>query len=635
MQLEDVAEYLPEISWAGFLGVGVALLATTIAFLVQRFELLGLLFRKVEKDSERHGGELVAAVLRAHGVKFVFTLCGGHISPVLVACEKEGIRVVDTRFEGNAAFAADAVSRLSGVIGVACVTAGPGVTNTVTALQNAKMAESPVLLLGGASANALKGRGALQDIDQLSLCKSLCKHVATVTRVRDIVPALRKAIYEAQSGVPGPVFLELPIDALYPYKLVCEGLFPKSPAKSFGQKITNWYLDNYLNRLFADAWADQSLTPIIPHFPRHTPNDVTEVANLLRGSQKPVFLLGSQVTLPPTKAENVKSALEAMGIPCFLGGMARGLLGRNSALHIRQRRKDALKEADVVVCAGTVADFRLSYGRVFKRSSQIVMVNRSKSNLTMNTDVFFKVRKSVHGDPGCFILALSQVLTGFSCRSEWLSTLQSRDFEKETENRKKSRNLPQEHLNSLNVLYLTEEVMSENSVIIADGGDFVGSAAYILRPRGPLCWLDPGPYGTLGVGGGFALGAKLCRPDSDVWIIYGDGALGFSIPEFDTFARFNLPVVALVGNDACWTQIAREQVPMFKSKVACLLDYCSYETVAEGFGGRGFLLDRGSDDAAIKDTLCRAQEVSRRERKPVLINCLIGKTDFRDGSISV
>ena len=635
MQLEDVAEYLPEISWTGFLGVGVALLATTIAFLVQRFELLGLLFRKVEKDSERHGGELVAAVLRAHGVKFVFTLCGGHISPVLVACEKEGIRVVDTRFEGNAAFAADAVSRLSGVIGVACVTAGPGVTNTVTALQNAKMAESPVLLLGGASANALKGRGALQDIDQLSLCKTLCKHVATVTRVRDIVPALRKAIYEAQSGVPGPVFLELPIDALYPYKLVSDGLFPKSPAKSFGQKITNWYLENYLNRLFADAWVDQSLTPIIPQFPRHTPNDITEVANLLRRSQKPVFLLGSQVTLPPTKAQNVKAALEAMGIPCFLGGMARGLLGRNSALHIRQRRKDALKEADVVVCAGAVADFRLSYGRVFKRSSQVVMVNRSKSNLTMNTDVFFKVRKSVHGDPGCFILALSQALTRFSCPSEWLSTLKSRDFEKEAENRKKSRNLPQEHLNPLNVLYLTEEVMSENSVIIADGGDFVGSAAYILRPRGPLCWLDPGPYGTLGVGGGFALGAKLCRPDSDVWIIYGDGALGFSVPEFDTFARFNLPVVALVGNDACWTQIAREQVPMFKSNVACLLDYRSYETVAEGFGGRGFLLDRDLDDAAIKETLHRAQEVSREEKKPVLINCLIGKTDFRDGSISV
>lgn len=176
--------------------------------------------------------------------------------------------------------------------------------------------------------------------------------------------------------------------------------------------------------------------------------------------------------------------------------------------------------------------------------------------------------------------------------------------------------------------------MSEDSIIIADGGDFVGSAAYILRPRGPLRWLDPGPYGTLGVGGGFALGAKLCRPDTDVWIIYGDGALGFSVPEFDTFTRFKLPVIALVGNDACWSQIAREQIPMFNSNVACSLDYCNYETVAEGFGGRGFVMDRGMSDQEIKDMLRGAQEESRKG-KPVLINCLIGKTDFRKGSISV
>ena len=619
---------------AGILGLVVAVVVVAAATLINRLELVTLLFRKVDRESKKHGGDLVAAVLKAHGVKYVFTLCGGHISPILVACEREGIQVVDTRYEGNAAFAADAVSRLSGVIGVACVTAGPGVTNTVTALQNAKMAESPVLLLGGAAANVLKGRGALQDIDQLGLCKSLCKHVATVTRVRDIVGALRKAICVAQSGVPGPVFVELPIDALYPYKLVQDGLFPKTSAKSFGAKVTNWYLQNYLNRLFADAWLPQNMTPISPVFPRHTPSDVSGVANLICRAKKPLFLLGSQVTLPPTKADDVKAALEAMGIPCYLGGMTRGLLGRNSPIHIRQCRKDALKDADMVVCAGAIADFRLSYGRIFTRTNKVVMVNRSKSNLTMNADAFFKVTKTVHGDPGCFLLALSDALQSYSCPTEWLNVLQDRDSEREKANRKKAEDDPEDHLNPLKVLYHLEEAMSENSIIVADGGDFVGSAAYILRPRGPLRWLDPGPYGTLGVGGGFALGAKLCRPEADVWIIYGDGALGFSVPEFDTFTRFKLPVIALVGNDACWSQIAREQIPMFQSSVACLLDYCSYETVAEGFGGRGFLMDRGMSDDQIRDMLCRAQEVSR-EGKPVLINCLIGKTNFRAGSISV
>ena len=625
---------LPDLSLASVIWFVVAVVATAAAILVHRFELFGLLFHEVERTSERHGGELVASVLKAHGVKFVFTLCGGHISPILVACEKEGIKIVDTRYEGNCAFAADAVSRLSGVIGVACVTAGPGVTNTVTALQNAKMAESPVLLIGGASATVLKGRGALQDIDQMALCKALCKHVATVTRVRDIAPVLRKAIHVAQSGVPGPVFVEIPIDALYPYRLVGEGLFPKSPAKSLGQRITNWYIQNYMDRLFAGAWKERPVAPIPPSFPRHSPSDVVAVANLIRNAKKPVFLLGSQVTLPPTDVEELKTALEKLGVPCFLGGMARGLLGRNSAIHIRQRRKDALKEADVVVCAGAVADFRLSYGRHFSRKSKIVMVNRSKSNLRMNADVFYDVARAVHGNPGGFLLSLAQALNGYSSPQEWLAVLKGRDGEKEAVNRKKAKEPTDQHLNPLNVLYHAEEVMSEDSIIVADGGDFVGSAAYILRPRGPLRWLDPGPYGTLGVGGGFALGAKLCRPDADVWIIYGDGALGFSVPEFDTFTRFKLPVVALVGNDACWSQIAREQVPMLGSSVACNLDYCSYETVAEGFGGHGFLLDSRCSDKGIRETLRKAQEVSR-EGKPILINCLIGKTNFREGSISV
>ena len=638
--MTDFMDFLPEASLAGVLGFLLAAVATAAAILAHHFELVGLFFRKVDKESTKNGGDLVATVLKAHGIKYVFTLCGGHISPILVACEREGMRVVDTRFEGNAAFAADAVSRLSGVIGVACVTAGPGVTNTVTALQNAKMAESPVLLLGGASASVLKGRGALQDIDQLTLCKALCKYVATVTRVRDIVPLLRKAIYEAQSGVPGPVFVELPIDSLYSYKAVEEGLFPPSSAKSpsIGQRITRWYLQNYMNRLFADAWAPRNTAPILPSFPRHSPNDISDVANLIRGAKKPVFLLGSQVTLPPTKAENLKAALESMGIPCYLGGMARGLLGRRNPLHVRQCRKEALKEADVVVCAGAVADFRLKYGQLFSRRSKIVMVNRSKSHLKMNAGTFFKVTKSVNGDPGCFLLALSQSLGDYTCPSEWLDTLHDRDSGKEKANREKADEEPKEdeqpHLNALKVLYLAEEVMSDDSILVADGGDFVGSAAYILRPRGPLRWLDPGPFGTLGVGGGFALGAKLCRPEADVWIIYGDGALGFSIPEFDTFARFKLPVIALVGNDACWSQIAREQIPMFKSKVACMLEYCSYETVAEGFGGRGFLMDGPMDDDQIRNTLRQAQEVSR-EGKPVLINCLIRKNKFREGSISV
>jgi acetolactate synthase-like protein len=191
-------------------------------------------------------------------------LSGGHISPILCASEKLGIRIVDVRHEVNAVFAADAVARLSGKIGVAAVTAGPGLTNTITAIKNAQMAESPVLLIGGAAANLLKGRGALQDIDQMSLFKSLCKYTATIRYVRDIPSTLRKAIQVAQSGTPGPVFVEFPIDSLYPYHLVQREMGVKNDAKNFSQKLINFYLNNYLCSLFAGAFDKHEFSPLKP-----------------------------------------------------------------------------------------------------------------------------------------------------------------------------------------------------------------------------------------------------------------------------------------------------------------------------------------------------------------------------------
>lgn len=201
-------------------------------------------------------------------MKQIFTLSGGHISPILCASEKLGIRIVDTRHEVNAVFAADAVARLSGQIGVAAVTAGPGLTNTITAVKNAQMAESPILLLGGAAANLLKGRGALQDIDQMSLFKSLCKYTATIRYVRDIPIVLRKAIQIAQSGTPGPVFVEFPIDTLYPYHLIRRELGVKESGNiSLGQRVVNAYLNNYIYSLFAGAFDNHEYFPLKPNIP--------------------------------------------------------------------------------------------------------------------------------------------------------------------------------------------------------------------------------------------------------------------------------------------------------------------------------------------------------------------------------
>ncbi|XP_022652961.1 acetolactate synthase-like protein isoform X3 [Varroa destructor] len=360
----------------------MAAISGALASLSRRLSALRYLIARVDKSSQINGGDLVAKVLKHHGITQLFCLSGGHISPILVGAEKLGIRIVDTRHEVNAVFAADAVARLTGNVGVAAVTAGPGVTNTITAVKNAQMAESPLLLLGGAAATVAKGRGALQDIDQLSLLKSIC----------------------------------------------------------------------------------------------------------------------------------------------------------------------------------SVCDFRLSYGRVLSSKSKIVAVNRNKEQLFKNSDAFWKPTEAVQADVGSFLADLRRFLPGYKCDYSWVKSLRAKDNAKESKNKEMASQPVDKYLNPIKLLSILEEMMPDNTIIIADGGDFVATAAYILKPRGPLKWLDPGPFGTLGVGGGFAIGAKLAQPDANVIIIYGDGSAGYSLMEFDSFTRQKIPVTAIVGNDACWTQILREQI---------------------------------------------------------------------------
>ncbi|XP_075404465.1 2-hydroxyacyl-CoA lyase 2 [Tenrec ecaudatus] len=609
---------------------------TLVAALLGALHRLGLFYQlrhKVDKASVRHGGESVAAVLRAHGVRFLFTLVGGHISPLLVACEKLGIRVVDTRHEVTAVFAADAVARLTGTVGVAAVTAGPGLTNTVTAMKNAQMAQSPVLLLGGAASTLLQNRGALQAIDQMSLFRPLCKFCASVRRVRDIMPTLRAAMAAAQSGTPGPVFVELPIDVLYPYFMVQKEMVPAKPPKGLMGRGVTWYLQNHLANLFAGAWEPQPEGPLPLDIPQAAPQQVQRCIEILSRAKRPLMVLGSQALLPPTPPDKLCAAVETLGVPCFLGGMARGLLGRNNPLHIRQNRSAALKKADVVILAGAVCDFRLSYGRVLSRSSKIIIVNRNREEMLLNSDLFWKPQEAVQGDVASFVLKLGEGLRGHTWAPDWLEELRDADRQKEQTFREKAARPTAQHLNPVRVLQLVEETLPENVILVVDGGDFVGTAAHLVRPRGPLRWLDPGAFGTLGVGGGFALGAKLCRPDAEVWCLFGDGAFGYSLIEFDTFVRHKVPVIALVGNDAGWTQISREQVPILGSNVACGLAYTHYHKAAQGLGAQGFLLSRENEDQVVQVL----QEAQRRchDGHPVVVNILIGKTDFRDGSISV
>jgi len=575
-----------------------------------------------------HGGDLIADVLVRHGVRSLFTLCGGHISPILVACKQRGMRVLDVRHEATAVFAADATARLGGIPGVAAVTAGPGATNTLTAVKNAQLAESPVVVLGGATATILKGRGSLQDIDQRALMAPHVKRFFAARRVRELVPALESALREAREGVPGPVFVECPVDLLYDAQLV-RSWYPvkERDSASLTQRATSWYLRRHLDDLFQDAEASSAGAPQAASVPQPDAAATARAALLLERAERPVLLVGSQALLDPPGVHSLAQAVGAIGAPVYLSGMARGLLGPSHPLQLRHRRKEALREADLVILAGTPCDFRLDYGRQFGPRTRLVSANRGARALRKNRqpDV------AVLGAPDLFLRALAARAGAAPSRfADWLDVLHGRDRAREHEIEAQA-TASGPGVNPLALFRALDAELSDDAIVVADGGDFVATASYTLRPRRPLSWLDPGVFGTLGVGGGFALGARLARPEAELFVLYGDGSLGYSLMELDTFARHGLGMVAIVGNDASWAQIAREQVEVLKDDVGTVLAPTAYHRAAEGLGAAGFEADTLPQAL---DAVRAARQVARQGR-PALVNVRLGRSEFRKGSISM
>jgi thiamine pyrophosphate-dependent acetolactate synthase large subunit-like protein len=577
--------------------------------------------------SHPHGGDRVAAALEAQGVPVVFTLCGGHISPILTASKARGIRILDCRNEATTVFAADAFARLTGTPGVAAVTAGPGLTNTITALKNAQLAQSPLVLIGGAAPTALQGRGALQDIDQRPLVAPHVKRFTKVRRVADLAPAVEEAFALAREGVPGPVCIECPVDLLYDEANIRQWYADAAgKGTSLPDRALRWYLNRHVEKMFAGS--DQPAAPrardVAPPLPPDSSIDA--VAAAVAKAERPLLVIGSQALSLAPEADRIAAAVVKLGIPVYLSGMARGLLGRDHPLQMRHARRNALRESDCVILAGVPCDFRLDYGRHVRRNATLVAANRSAKEARMNR----RPNIAAIGDAGLFLQRLAAKSQSRTRWQSWVDALRKRDLERETDIDTQAA-AQGEFVNPLGFFRALDRAAGENAVMVADGGDFVSTASYILRPRGPLAWLDPGVFGTLGVGAGFAIGAATARPGSEVWIVYGDGASGYGLVEFDTFVRHGIPAIAVVGNDAAWTQIAREQVKMLKDDVSTVLARTDYHRVAEGFGAAGIVV---KTNAEVPAALERAREIAR-SGKPVLVNVWLDKTDFREGSISM
>lgn len=541
-----------------------------------------------------HAGKIVARALKREGTEVVFTLCGGHIMSIYDGCIDEGIRVVDVRHEATAAFAADGWARLQGRPGVALVTAGPGVTNAVTGIANAFRAQSPMVVIGGQGPYNMQGKGSLQEMDLLSVIRPITKWQAQVTDPQRIGEMVSTAFRQAISGVPGPVYLEMPVDMLF------------VPADLSGVRFP----------------APYGGRPLMPG----DPDRVREAAALLRAAERPVVLVGSQIRWSP-RCQAASIFAEEVQAPVYVSGMARGATPGVWA----RSRKAALAEADLVLVFGTPLDFRLGYGAApaWNEECKVVQVDLDPAEPGRNRDVTL----AIPGDPGAVMQQLLD-LGGYGSpapeRQAWLSRLLATE-EKQREKMEPAMKSDAAPVDPLRLCAEVDALLPDDAIIIGDGGDFVATAASVVRVRRyPAGWMDPGPLGTLGVGMGFAMAAKCARPDTPVLLFLGDGTAGINLMEVEAAVRQDLPFVVVIGNDGGWTQIRRGQVQMFGEEraVATGLAHTRYDLAAAGLGAHAEYVERPEE---IRPALERAFASGT----VAVVNVKLGASDFRSGAISI
>jgi len=540
----------------------------------------------------------VAKALKAEDVSYVFTLCGGHVMPIYDGCIDEGIGVIDVRHEQTAAHAADGWARVTGRPGVAIVTAGPGLTDAVTGVASAFRANIPMLLFGGQGPRPFADMGSLQDMNHVELMRPITKWSVAVPEGRRLAEYVSMAFRIATTGIPGPVFLEMPIDQLFNVYEESDCVFPsgyRTEAGIAGDPA-------YIQRAF----------------------------DLIRTAQRPVSLVGSQLRWS-RRREAYTKYVETFGMPIYVNGIGRGSLPPDNPYFFSQTRKDALKQADVVLIFGTPLDFRLGYGREshFNKDAKIIQIDLDGGEIGRNRPI----EVGIVGDTGIVMEQLTQSAQrdGYSATmiKPWLDSMRQRETEKWTKLRAEmeSTAVP---VNPLRACKEIADSLGADAICIGDGGDFVATAASVLRIHEQGHWLDPGPLGTLGVGPGYAMAAKLAKPNNPVVIIYGDGSFGLHGLEFEAMVRQKINVVGVIGNDAAWQQIRRGQVQLYGEEraVATALSFVHYEKVVEALGGHGEYVERAED---IRPAMQRALAAG----KPALVNIRIGGSDFRKDAISI
>lgn len=521
-----------------------------------------------------HGGRIVARALKSRGVEHLFTLSGGHIFSIYDGCREEGIAIVDVRHEQTAAFAAEGIAKATRGIGVAALTAGPGVTNGLSAIAGAQANGSPVCVLGGRAPEMRWGSGSLQEIDHLPFVSPLVKSAVTVKETGEIAAATAAALDLAASAPSGPTFVDYPMDVVFSE---AEVEIPAAPGAAEAQPAAG----------------------------------VEEAAALLAGATRPAIMAGTGLYWGRGE-EEMRALAEAVGIPVFLNGLGRGCLPADHELAFSRARSTALQDADVALVIGVPMDFRLGFGGSFGAETKLIRVDVAPNALTANRlpDI------DLVGDVRATLGALREAAGAGEGRTRpWLEQLRNVESEKRAAEQEEL-NDARSPLHPVRVYKELGEVLDRDAIVVGDGGDFVSYAGRYIDTYQPGCWMDPGPFGCLGAGPGQAIGAKVAHPDRQVCLLLGDGAFGFAGMEFDTMARHGLGVVGVMGNNGIW---ALEHHPMKflygYSVAAELRPETRYDELVESLGCDGILV---REPGELKPALERAFASGR----PTLVNVL-------------
>jgi acetolactate synthase-1/2/3 large subunit len=558
-----------------------------------------------EQLAELHGGRLIARRLKAHGVSRLFTLSGGHLFSIYDGCREEGIEIVDVRHEQTAAFAAEGWAKVTREPGVCALTAGPGVTNGMSAMASAQANHSPMLVLGGRAPALRWGQGSLQEIDHVPFVRPLCKLATTAQSTAEIAGLVDEALAAAVTPHGGPAFLDFPLDYVFMSA-------PEPGGDADGAGMAGEGAGMAMHGAGGGATpAGGSARAAARGAAIADAGELERATALLGEAERPVIMAGTDLYWGHGEAALLELA-EALRIPVYLNGLARGCVAADHELFFSRTRSQGLKEADVALVIGVPMDFRLGFGGSFGVQTQIVVVDSAEPQRSHPREP----AAELYGEMVATLSGLRAGAGGKALDSAaWIAALRAAESERRAAELGELRD-ERAPLHPMRLYAELGKVLDRDAIVIGDGGDFVSYAGRVIDSYQPGCWLDPGPFGCLGTGPGYALAAKLAHPGRQVVLLLGDGAFGFAGMEFDTLARHGVNVVGVMGNNGIW---ALEKHPMEflygYSVAADLRPGTRYDQVVEALGCHGELVQRPAD-------LAPALERAFSAGKPALVNVL-------------